>query len=343
MAAKAAEVPKWVVTFADLMSILVCFFILLLSFSIMDIKKFHEVSGSLKDAFGIQRERMLSSVVELIGSPVLEHASNIQPVPIPTLSSPNSSTTGASQGSNDGVLAQTDEVLQEDDFDSRSGFESDPGVQEELSESQEQALASMALASLRDAIEAQEQASADMDQTLGLIQMALQREMEGRLVDVEKNYSEIVITFPDEVGFRTGSDQITDSFFASLNRLSEVLKTVDGQIIVAGHTDNTPLQSSGRFRDNWDLSSARAVSVVRHFQTVNNISGARLEAHGFGDTRPVDSNFTIEGRDRNRRVEIILRKMGDGSAPPDGQRIGGAPPPPPVAVYPPGLLRAFSQ
>ena len=241
-------------------------------------------------------------------------------------------------------MAQTDEEQPEEDFTSRSGFESDPGVQEEMSDAEEEALASMALASLRDAIEAQEQASADMDQTLGLIQMALQRELEGRLIDIDKNYSEIVITFPDEVGFRTGSAQITDSFFSSLNRLADVLKTVDGQIIVAGHTDNTPLQSGGgRFTDNWDLSAARAASVVRHFQNVNNIAGSRLEAHGFGDTRPVDPNFTITGRDRNRRVEIILRKMGDGSTPADGQRVGGAPPPPPVAVYPPGLLRAFRQ
>ncbi|MEQ8507411.1 MAG: OmpA family protein [Rhodospirillaceae bacterium] len=342
--AKPAPVPMWVVTFADLMSILVCFFILLLSFSIMDVKKFHEVSGSMKDAFGIQKERLLSSVIELIGSPVLEHASNIQPVPIPTLSSPNSSTTGASQGSDQGEEAESSEEQLEEDFDSKSGFEEDIGAQEQLSDAEEQALASMALAALREAVRAQEQASADMDQTLGQIQMALQREMEGRLVDVDKNYSEIVITFPDEVGFRTGSDQITDSFFASLNRLADVIKKVDGQIIVAGHTDNTPLNTTaGRFQDNWALSAARAAAVVRHFQNVNNISGRRLEVQGFGDTRPVDSNFSIQGRDRNRRVEIILRKEGDGSAPPEGQRIGGTPPPPPVAVYPPGLLRAFRR
>lgn len=341
--AKPAPVPMWVVTFADLMSILVCFFILLLSFSIMDVKKFHEVSGSMKEAFGIQKERLLSSVIELIGSPVLEYASNIEPVPIPTLASPNSNTTGASQGSDQGEEAESDLEPTEDDFDSKSGFEEDIGAQEQLSEAEEQALASMALAALREAIKAQEEAAAEMDQTLGQIQMALQREMQGRLVDVDKNYSEIVITFPDEVGFRTGSDQITDAFFASLNRLSDVVKKIDGQIIVAGHTDNTPLNSTGRFRDNWALSAARAAAVVRHFSTVNNISGRRLEAHGYGDTRPVDSNFTLAGRDRNRRVEIILRKSGDGNAPNEGQRVGGTPPPPPVAVYPPGLLRAFRR
>lgn len=341
--AKPAPVPMWVVTFADLMSILVCFFILLLSFSIMDVKSFHNVSGSMKEAFGIQKENLLSSVIELIGSPVLEYVSDIQPVPIPTLSTPNSNTTGASQGSDQGEEAESEEEQAEEDLDSKSGFEEDIGAQEQLSEAEEQALASMALAALREAIKSQEQASADMDQTLGQIQMALQREMQGRLVDVDKNYSEIVITFPDEVGFRTGSDQITDAFFASLNRLSDVVKKIDGQIIVAGHTDNAPLNSTGRFRDNWALSAARAAAVVRHFSTVNNISGKRLEAHGYGDTRPVDSNFTVAGRDRNRRVEIILRKSGDGSSPNEGQRVGGTPPPPPVAVYPPGLLRAFRR
>jgi len=339
--AKSAVVPKWIVTFADLMSILLCFFILLLSFSIMDAKKFHKVAGSIKDAFGIQKERVLSSVVELIGSPVLDYASNIQPVPIPTLSSPNSSTTGASEGSDQGQEAETNEIAENDDFDSNSGFEADVGNQEQLSEAEEQALASMALAVLNEAMREQEQSAAEAEQTLGQIQMALQRELEGRLVDIDKNYSEIVITFPDEVGFRTGSDQITDGFFASLNRLADVLKRTDGQIIVSGHTDNTPLAGGGRFSDNWDLSSLRATAVVRHFETVNNISGRRLEAHGYSDTRPVDSNFTLEGRNRNRRVEIILRKDGDGQAPDEGQRVGGTPPPPPVAVYPPGFLRAF--
>ena len=340
--AKTAPTPKWIVTFADLMSILVCFFILLLSFSIMDAQKFYKIAGSLKDAFGIQQERLLASVVELVGSPVMDHASNIQPVPIPTLSAPNSSTTGASQGSDDGEEAETNEEPIEQDFDSRSGLESDVGVQEQLSEAEEQALASMALTAVLEGITAAEQVSAELDQALGEIQMALQREAEGRLVDIDKNYSEIVITFPDSVSFRSGSAQLTDVFFSSLNRLADVLKKADGQIIVAGHTDDTPIAGGGRFQDNWDLSAARASAVVRHFQTVNNISGERLEAHGYGDTRPVDSNFSIQGRDRNRRVEIILRKDGDGTAPEEGQRIGGTPMPPPVAVYPPGLLRSFT-
>ena len=339
---KGSEVPGWVVTFADLMSILVCFFILLLSFSIMDVKKFHEVSGSMKDAFGIQKERLLSHIVELIGSPVMEYASNVQPVPIPTLSAPNNDTSGASDGNDEGEFSDIEERIEEQDFDSNAGFEDQPGTQEFKSELTESDLGAMALAALRDAVRAQEQASADLDQTLGLIQMALQREMEGRLIDIEKNYSEIVITFPDEVGFRTGSEQITDTFFTALNRLSDVLRRVDGQVIVAGHTDSSPIRA-GRFRNNWDLSAARAVSVVNHFKDVNRIDARRLEAHAFGESRPVDTNSTTAGRDRNRRVEIILRKAGDSTAPQVGQRVGGAQPPPPVPIYPPNLLRALRR
>jgi chemotaxis protein MotB len=76
-------------------------------------------------------------------------------------------------------------------------------------------------------------------------------------------------------------------------------------IRVGGHTDGEPLDRS-RFRDNWELSASRAASVVRYLEETHRIPGAHLTAAGFGATRPIADNGTPEGRDANRRIELIV-------------------------------------
>ena len=90
-----------------------------------------------------------------------------------------------------------------------------------------------------------------------------------------------------------------------LQKLVPLLSETDYQLVVAGHTDNIPI-SSPRFPSNWELSSARAGSVVRLFET-QGISPGRMQATGFADTRPLARNDTERGRARNRRVELVLQ------------------------------------
>ena len=89
--------------------------------------------------------------------------------------------------------------------------------------------------------------------------------------------------------------------------VAERLSGTEGRIEVAGHTDNQPIETD-RFRSNWELSSARAVSVAHELMRDNAIPPQRLTISGHADTMPVASNDNEPGRARNRRVEIIIRR-----------------------------------
>lgn len=123
-----------------------------------------------------------------------------------------------------------------------------------------------------------------------------------------------VIPQEDGVRFRVSNDILFSSGEARLSaagaeRLRELVPLLadsDYRITVAGHTDNLPIRSS-RFPSNWELSSARAGSVVRLFEQAG-VARARMQATGFADTRPLFRNDTQQGRAGNRRVEVILEQ-----------------------------------
>ena len=98
-----------------------------------------------------------------------------------------------------------------------------------------------------------------------------------------------------------------------LDKIASVLMKTPGEIVVAGHTDNVPL-NGGRFRDNLGLSIARAASVAEYLMNRHKVTPSRIATMGFGEFRPLETNQTPEGRRKNRRVEIIL---GADSAKPD--------------------------
>ncbi|MEJ2214315.1 MAG: OmpA family protein, partial [Gammaproteobacteria bacterium] len=104
-------------------------------------------------------------------------------------------------------------------------------------------------------------------------------------------------------GFRTVEDarQITEL------KITAVLQDKSGKIVVAGHTDNIPIRT-GRFRSNWELSSARAVTVLHAMLRNPNIEEERVQVEGHADTNPLVDNDTPENRAKNRRVELIVIK-----------------------------------
>ena len=75
---------------------------------------------------------------------------------------------------------------------------------------------------------------------------------------------------------------------------------------MSGHTDNVPLMFGGNFRDNWDLAAARASSVVQELEKAGNINTDRMKAVSFGESKPIDTNDTSAGREKNRRIEIEI-------------------------------------
>ncbi|KPQ29842.1 MAG: chemotaxis protein MotB [Marinobacter excellens HL-55] len=108
----------------------------------------------------------------------------------------------------------------------------------------------------------------------------------------------------NDILFGSGEAVLSAEGIRQLENLVPLLAESKYQITVAGHTDSLPIQTS-RFPSNWELSSARAGSVVRLFEAAG-VARSRLQAVGYADTRPLYRNDTGQGRSRNRRVEIIL-------------------------------------
>ena len=120
--------------------------------------------------------------------------------------------------------------------------------------------------------------------------------------------------FSSEVLFSTGSSNLSAEGKAEISNVTEILgsvmkdipENIDWVIRVDGHTDDTPLSGVGEFKDNWELSQARALSVVKYMITELNFSGSRLAANGFGEYQPINIEGTPEARAQNRRIEIKL-------------------------------------
>ncbi len=115
----------------------------------------------------------------------------------------------------------------------------------------------------------------------------------------------MVVELPAGVLFDAGDDQLKPEGQTIIQNITAILVGIEGrQFQIAGHTDSTPIHSR-RWASNWELSTARAVSVAR-FMIDNGMPADRLSAAGYADTQPVDTNDTDAGRQNNRRIEIVL-------------------------------------
>jgi len=137
----------------------------------------------------------------------------------------------------------------------------------------------------------------------------LQKELSDKDVTISRLKDQLSVQVMDKILFKTGRADIQPAGQAVLEKLAAVLKETDDMIRVEGHTDNVPIGAGlkDKYYSNWELSGARAASVVRYFQHgVNSIDPLRLEPVGYGEYRPVAPNDTAENKQRNRRVEIVL-------------------------------------
>ncbi len=134
--------------------------------------------------------------------------------------------------------------------------------------------------------------------------MALEGEMADGNVQVEQRDGAVVVTVGAGGAFSSGSADMTAEAQAIIGKLEEVSGKA-AKIVVTGHTDNVPLSGS-TYRDNWELASARAASVVRQITESGVVPGAELVAVSKGETEPVADNATEEGRQKNRRIEIAI-------------------------------------
>lgn len=134
----------------------------------------------------------------------------------------------------------------------------------------------------------------------------LKESVASNLVQVESSEKMIKLVLTEGVLFASGRADLKEPARKVLAPIAEELKKLPNDVIIEGHTDNLPMKN-GRYESNWELSMARAYSVLK-FMEEQGLSSRHLAGIGYGDNRPVADNGTIEGRARNRRIEISLMK-----------------------------------
>lgn len=138
---------------------------------------------------------------------------------------------------------------------------------------------------------------------------AMKNKLYGRglqqFVTVDVTETRIQVTLQAPILFDSGSADFKEEGGFLVREFAQSVRDLPNIIVVEGHTDDRPL-SGGRYKDNWELSTARAASVVRWLVEKEGVEPRRLSAAGFADNRPVASNDTPEGRAANRRIEISL-------------------------------------
>lgn len=267
----------WIMTFADLMSLLMCFFVLLLSFSEMDVLKFKRLAGSMREAFGVQAEFRADEVPK--GTSIIaQEFSPGKPEPTP-LNEIWQKTTDQSRNSLD--------VACQDMGSSNSGEAGD-------------AQRMIVVDKVRDLVGETEEDAIELA-------TALAKEIAAGVLEVETRGRQIIVRVKEHGTFRSGQADLTPNFRPVLRIMQDVLKKTDGRIVVEGHTDDVPI-ATARFRSNWALSSERAVSVAHGLFGDGALDPARFAISGHADTKPLVSNETEAGRARNRRVEIVIHQ-----------------------------------
>lgn len=147
----------------------------------------------------------------------------------------------------------------------------------------------------------------ELERAKSQLEDRLRQEISDKEVKVEMLARGLVITFVSEVLFDSGKADLRADSLEKLEKVADVINTTvkDLSIGVEGHTDNEPIKRSG-WKTNWELSTARALSVLHYLLEDQNVSAERLSATGYGEYHPVASNDTKEGRQNNRRVEIVI-------------------------------------
>jgi chemotaxis protein MotB len=271
--------PQYMGTFADLMALLMCFFVLLLSFAEMDAMKFKRLAGSMSQAFGVQAKLKVKEVPK--GTSII--AQEFSP------GRPDPSPINVIYQKTDDLTEMSLEVKTQEQFDVEQGDEAlDAGAKTRIVEK------------LEEMIKETENDAVDLAK-------ALQSQIAGGQVEIETHGRKIIIRIREKGSFNSGSAYLDDDYIPVLKEVRNVLTSKVGSITVQGHTDNIPISTS-RFRSNWELSSARAVSVAHELLVGGILDPTRVTVSGYADTRPLVANDSPENRARNRRVEIVIQQ-----------------------------------
>lgn len=260
--------PAWQSTFADLMNLLLCFFVLLFSMSTVDAQKFEMIAASFNQTFSI-----FTAGATAIGDGIL--ISN-----------------GVSQ------LNELDQYI-----NSTGKMDNGETVSEDVAES----AAAEAAEALEEALEKIAEAEMEESEELAeMIQEAVDEKDMNKEIDIEFTAQYVQLTLKGSLLFDSGSTELKPDALPVLDQVGVILERyAQSTIEIEGHTDNVPM-SGAKYSNNDELSSGRALSVFNYLLSTANLDPALVKHSGRGEYVPVADNSTPEGRTMNRRVEIKI-------------------------------------
>ncbi|WP_404453663.1 flagellar motor protein MotB [Virgibacillus necropolis] len=244
---KSTGAPKWMVTYSDMITLVLVFFILLFSMSQINLVQFEAISDSFNN-------RMIF---------------DFSPSPVP-MENPTENTNDLESAKN---ANEIDNPIQ-----------------------------------LKDVIDRDEEEVMKEDSLHKLmtdVEQYLDQNNLNNVISASRNERGVVLVLQELILFDPGEAEILSSGKPFLNRIGTLLAKIPNEIKVEGHTDSKPM-SSFRYPSNWELSGARASSVVRYLVKVNDFDKSRFTIVGYSDTKPLVPNDSPENMSKNRRVEIVI-------------------------------------
>ena len=147
----------------------------------------------------------------------------------------------------------------------------------------------------------------ELEQAKRELEESLKKEIGEYKAKLQMTERGLVITFVSEIFFDSGKDKVKENGKITLDKVAEVLNrdVPNSNVAIEGHTDNDPIKYSG-WKSNWELSSARALAVLHHLIGEGKIKPQRLSANGYGEFHPVAPNDSVQNKQKNRRVEIVI-------------------------------------
>ena len=243
--------PAWMATFGDMMSLLLTFFVLLLSFANMDVQKFKDAMASVQGA--------------LVGGPTTMREA------------PNTSMLELSDTVNNAATPPVDTT---------PGYT--PGGEAEERPDTETVAAGRA----------------DLEALASLQEMVDDGGMSDD-IDVKSTPRGLVVRVKGNLFFADGGDSLGKSSTKVLDEIAAILDIYPYDLTIEGHTDDIPIHTE-RFPSNWELSTGRAIAVMRYLHQANHIPSSRMAVAGYADTHPLFANDTPAHRAANRRVEFVF-------------------------------------
>lgn len=278
--------PAWMGTFADLMSLLMCFFVLLLAFSEMDVLKFKQIAGSMKFAFGVQNKIEVQDIPKGTSVIAMEfRPGKPDPTPIESIQQQ--------------TMDMTQQMLefQAGDEDSAGGRQKQRGEQR----------GGAAQLTADQPSSASEQASQSTNELMKKVAQQLQKQLLDGAIELESLGQQITIRIRENGSFSAGSAFLQPQFEPILLTIGKLLADVPGQVEISGHSDSQQI-SNELYRSNWDLSAQRAVAVAEELRKAPGFDEARMLVVGKAATSPLSTNDNPLDRGRNRRVEISINQ-----------------------------------